>query len=319
VAVFLLHESENEIERNNRNDARILSYELEEILENSESGDMLTNVRGRLNLTVSRLRDEMGDKAVYLSQDGKEITFGTQGNNDDVHSRTITYYPHGQKKSKNVLFSAYFPNRKTVVEEMRKHMLLSIGASIFVFGFLLQRVLQKVLTVPFVNMVRAAEDFSLGNEEARFDGKRQDEFGYLGGFINNALDSIMEQQGELVNALERASQSEVALNIEKERAEVTLYSIADSVITVDTAGHVQFINPAAEKLLAISNEDAAGRPYNELVKVVVDSAEVLERDLLLECFQTGRIVQFPDHASIINNDTALIAVEASIAPMRSES
>jgi diguanylate cyclase (GGDEF)-like protein/PAS domain S-box-containing protein len=183
---------------------------------------------------------------------------------------------------------------------------------------MLQRILQRVLTVPFVKMVSTAEDFKLGNEDARFDESGQDEFSYLGSFINNAIESILSQQKKLVRALDEVSSSQTELNIEKERAEVTLYSIADSVITVDIDGHVQFINPAAEKILAISNVSAAGRLYNDLVNVVTDSSESLGKDLLQECFDTGEAVKFPEHASIINVDTTMIAVEATISPMKNE-
>jgi diguanylate cyclase (GGDEF)-like protein/PAS domain S-box-containing protein len=167
-------------------------------------------------------------------------------------------------------------------------------------------------------MVRTAEDFKLGNDKARFDEAGQDEFAYLGSFINNAIESILSQQEKLVSALERASKSETELNIEKERAEVTLYSIADSVITVNVSGQIQFINPAAEKLLAISNNEAAGKSYDELVNIVSDSSEILEKNLLQECFSTKESINFPEHASIINRDTTMIAVEATISPMKNE-
>lgn len=318
-AVFLLHGEESNIETQNISSARLLAYDIAGVLEQFDSDNTLKEAQGRLNLSINHLRDAMGYSAVHLtSSGGNSIIFGTPDNDDDIVSQAIIYYPRGQTTSREVSFSVYFPNRKIAVAEMRKNMLLIIGISLFIFGFLLQRVLKKVLTVPFLKMVRVAEDFSLGNEKARFDDSSLDEFGYLGGFINNALDSIMKQQSDLVNALERAEQSEVALNIEKERAEVTLYSIADSVITVDTDGHVQFINPAAEKLLAISNEEATGRTYNELINIIIDSSETLEVDLLQQCFTTGETVAFPDNASIINNDTCLIAVEATIAPMKSD-
>jgi diguanylate cyclase (GGDEF)-like protein/PAS domain S-box-containing protein len=320
VAVFLLHETESEIEKQNISNAHLLAYDLEEILEQFDSTNTLTEAQAHLSLRINGLRDVMGYNAVHLNskENSDGIMFGMPGDNDEVISRTITYYPRGLKISREVSFSAFFPNIKIVVSEMRKNMLLSIGAAVFIFGFLLQRILKKVLTVPFLNMVRTAEEFSLGNEAARFDESQQDEFGYLGSFINRAIESVMEHQEKLVIALERVSKSEMALNLEKERAEVTLYSIADSVITVDIDSCVLFINPAAEKMLAISNEEATGKAYNDLVNVVIDSFQGLEGDLLKECFDTGEIVKFPDHASIINNDTSLIAVEASIAPMKSD-
>ena len=314
IAVFLLHEAESEIERDYISNARILSHEIEEVCEEFGPATCLTDNLGRLNLRISDFRDAMGYSAVYLKSNGDDFLFGLPGEDDDIISQIIKYYPFGQKVTQVISLSVHFPNRKSVVSEIRKQMLLGIGAAIFIIGFLLQRILQRVLTVPFVKMVRTAEDFKLGNEDARFDESGQDEFSYLGSFINNAIESILLQQKKLVRALDEVSSSQTELNIEKERAEVTLYSIADSVITVDIDGHVQFINPAAEKILAISNDSATGRLYNDLVNVVTDSSESLGKDLLQECFDTGEPVKFPEHASIINVDTTMIAVEATISP-----
>ncbi len=318
IAVFLLHEAESEIERSYISNARILSHEIEEIYEELDRATSLVEISGRLNLRISDLRDVMGYTAVHIASDGEDLSFGMAGADDDVFSETITYYPYGQNLAREISFSVYFPNRKSVVSEIRKQMLLGIGAAIFIIGFLLQRILRRVLTVPFEKMIHTAEDFKLGNENARFDESGQDEFGYLGSFINNAIESILSQQTKLVSALDKVSISQTELNIEKERAEVTLYSIADSVITVDVDGHVLFINPAAEKLLALGSESVTGILYSEIVNVVTDSSEVPGKDILQECFDTGKVVKFPEQASIVNKNAVMIAVEATISPMRYE-
>jgi len=54
------------------------------------------------------------------------------------------------------------------------------------------------------------------------------------------------------------TQSEVALSSEKERAEVTLQSITDAVITTNAVGEVEYLNPAAERMTGWSNTEAHG-------------------------------------------------------------
>ena len=54
---------------------------------------------------------------------------------------------------------------------------------------------------------------------------------------------------------------------EKERLAVTLRSIADGVITTDTAGRVVLVNKAAERLTGWSREEAAGRALAEIFTV----------------------------------------------------
>jgi PAS domain S-box-containing protein len=55
---------------------------------------------------------------------------------------------------------------------------------------------------------------------------------------------------------------------EKERAQVTLRSIADGVITTDAEGNVEFMNRDAEGMTGWSREEAAGRPVQEVFRVL---------------------------------------------------
>ncbi|HHJ36016.1 MAG TPA: EAL domain-containing protein, partial [Gammaproteobacteria bacterium] len=237
---------------------------------------------------------------------------------DDVYRYTLHYYPQDSTELHAVKIELYCTNSSTVISDIRKNFLLFIGLGIFIFGMLLQRILQKMLSEPFQKMVLTAEKFSTGDEAIRFDESRADEFGYLGKFINNAINAILLHKNELVQALERASASEVALGLEKERAEVTLHSITDSVVTVDIDECLVYMNPAGEKLLACSNEDIKGRSFKQVFNIVDESTGNLINDPLHECFVTGKIVHLPEHSSLIARDDSIISVEVSIAPMKSD-
>ena len=196
--------------------------------------------------------------------------------------------------------------------------MLSIGLGVLIFGFVLQRSLQKILADPFHNMVTTAEQFSLGNEDVRFNEKGGDEFGYLGKFINNAIDAILENKNELVLALDRASSSETALSIEKERAEVTLSSITDTVVTVDVNLNIVYLNPAGEKLLGQSNSEVSGKAFNEVFKIVDENTDKEIIDPLKQCIESGEIITLPEHSSLTRSDESMVSIEASIAPMKSD-
>ena len=65
--------------------------------------------------------------------------------------------------------------------------------------------------------------------------------------------------GALVDITERKLAQE-ALQEEKERAEITLSSIADGVITTDLHGHIESLNEAAQFLTGYATQQVVGRP-----------------------------------------------------------
>jgi two-component system cell cycle sensor histidine kinase/response regulator CckA len=85
-----------------------------------------------------------------------------------------------------------------------------------------------------------------------------------------AVDLIWEGESALLVILRDITQyrtSELYLKREKERLSVTLDSIADAVIATDQNGAVERLNEQAVKLTGVSNEDAAGRPLEEILKL----------------------------------------------------
>src|SRR5713226_3534235 len=71
----------------------------------------------------------------------------------------------------------------------------------------------------------------------------------------------------LRNVMERKLTDE-ALFVEKERAQVTLNSIGDAVISTDIAGNVSYLNLVAERMTGWTREEAAGRPLAEVFKII---------------------------------------------------
>ncbi len=61
-------------------------------------------------------------------------------------------------------------------------------------------------------------------------------------------------------------EAERALALEKGRLAVTLTSIADAVVTVDTAGSIILINRAAEELSGYAQDEAEDKPFTEVFR-----------------------------------------------------
>lgn len=318
IAVIILQQAESDLIEESHRDTLIISYEIEEIAEEFSEPPVLQKASGRIRAKILEHIEEFGFHAARLYEDDYVVSIGEIEDNDDLYEYTLHYFPSDSSELHEIRLELYCTNTKETISEMRKNFLLSIGVGVFVFGLFLQRLLQKMLSSPFQKMVTTAEQFSQGKEAVRFDEKRSDEFGYLGKFINNAIDAILAHKNEVVIALERASASEIELGIEKERAEVTLHSITDSVVTVDINECIAYLNPAAEKLLGCKIKEVSGKEFRKVFNIVEESTGDAIDDALHECFITGKIVHLPEHSSLITRDDSVVSIEASIAPMKAD-
>ena len=84
----------------------------------------------------------------------------------------------------------------------------------------------------------------------------------------------------LVSMLERAAISE-ALFEEKERAQVTLDSIGDAVMSTDADGRVSFLNFMAESLTGWTRAEALGHPLEEVFQIVDAATREVSRNPMM--------------------------------------
>src|SRR6476661_7687124 len=84
--------------------------------------------------------------------------------------------------------------------------------------------------------------------------------------LKGRLDSYLLPKA-LGSMIERAAHAEALFN-EKERAQVTLNSIGDAVMSTDVWCNVTYLNLVAEDLTGWSREEAAGRPLDEVFRII---------------------------------------------------
>jgi diguanylate cyclase (GGDEF)-like protein/PAS domain S-box-containing protein len=320
IAFIVLKGRENELGARNSNETKILVRVLtEHIQENHLATSQLTNSRSSFRQVIETLRPELHFEAVELQSGNDVLLIGDKHTEQESISQTLQL--HGQEagtQGNPVQMRVLFPSLKKTISDYRKKILISIGLLVLTFGLILQQILQRMLSRPFFSMVAAAESFSNGNAVSRFDETRSDEFGFLAKFINRALDSIVQQQEELRNALTRATQSEAELFKEKERAEVTLQSITDAVITTNSSTEVQYLNPVAERLTGWSNDAAHGLPLKSVINIVHDDTGEAVSDPVQECLKNSSVEILHAHAGLLRWDGTVVAIEASAAPMRND-
>lgn len=319
IAVVVLAGRENALEARNTLEAKLLARGLVDYIEEHPvPAGQLTLARSGLLQVVESLRPDLHFEAVELKR-GKDVLRIGDIRPDQVaisqvlqiHDRAT--YAHADPVQIRVLFLGL----KNTIADYRKKILISIGLLVVAFGLILQQILNRMLSRPFFSMVAAAKSFAGGNAASRFDETRGDEFGFLAKFINRALDSIVRQQAELRAALTRATDSEAALFEEKERAEVTLQSIADAVITTNAAAEVQYLNPVAERLTGWSNPEAHGLALEKVIRIVHEGTGEAMANPVQECLDGSRVVTLQGDAALLRGNTT-VSIEASAAPMRND-
>ncbi len=131
--------------------------------------------------------------------------------------------------------------------------------------------------------------------------------------LEDHLDSYLLPKA-LRNMLERASNAE-ALFREKERAQVTLNSIGDAVVCTDVSGNVTFLNPIAEALSGWPSDEALGRPFVEVFRIidVVDHRRAIDPMTLV--IETNKSLNLPEGSVLIRRDGVESAIEDSTAPI----
>ena len=119
----------------------------------------------------------------------------------------------------------------------------------------------------------------------------------------------------LRTVIERKAAAE-ALFLEKERAQVTLDSIGDAVLSTDAAGHVTYLNSVAESLLGWSRGEASGRPLGEVLRVVDGTTREPSGRNPMKLAMTGdKSVGLAANSVLVRRDGAEIPIEDSAAPI----
>ena len=133
---------------------------------------------------------------------------------------------------------------------------------------------------------------------------------------------VRDEQGQVIGHegtiadISVRKQAEVQLFEEKEKAQVTLESIGDAVITADAEGRVEYLNPVAEQLTGWASAEAGGRPVGEVIQLVAESSRQPVENPIVRCLREGRMVEMDEQSLLINRSGIEISIQDSAAPIR---
>ncbi|AET69472.1 PAS domain S-box/diguanylate cyclase (GGDEF) domain-containing protein [Desulfosporosinus orientis DSM 765] len=126
--------------------------------------------------------------------------------------------------------------------------------------------------------------------------------------------------GSIVVLYDEVSQrvlSEDELWQEKERAQVTLASIGDAVLTTDVFGVVTYLNPVAEAMTGWKNEDAQGVEVERVFDIFHEITSEPMRQPIWQCLIEDRVVELSNHAILKRKDgLRYYHIDDSAAPIR---
>jgi diguanylate cyclase (GGDEF)-like protein/PAS domain S-box-containing protein len=120
--------------------------------------------------------------------------------------------------------------------------------------------------------------------------------------------------GMVHSAIARKSREGI-LFCDKERAEVTLNSIGDAVLSTDGDWRITFLNPVAEKLIGWTYAEASGQQLTDVFQVI--DATTRERIVPFLEFEVakGRTIVLPPNCVLVRRDGHESPIEDSAAPI----
>jgi PAS domain S-box-containing protein len=101
---------------------------------------------------------------------------------------------------------------------------------------------------------------------------------------------------------------------EKERAQVTLNSMGDAVISTDFLGNVTFLNQVAEKMTGWAGQQALGRPLAEVFLIIDGATRKIASNPAQSAIENDEIVGLAAGCVLLRRDGAELPIEDSAAP-----
>jgi diguanylate cyclase (GGDEF)-like protein/PAS domain S-box-containing protein len=131
--------------------------------------------------------------------------------------------------------------------------------------------------------------------------------------LKGRLDSYLLPK-TLRSMIERAANAD-ALFQEQERAQITLNSIGEAVISIDVGGHVTYLNAAAENMTGWSLAEAAGVPLEEVFQIADATTRKTAQNPMKLAILENKTVGLTSNCVLIRRGGAETAIEDSAAPI----
>jgi len=142
-----------------------------------------------------------------------------------------------------------------------------------------------------------------------------DFWGYLSGRRLEGPDGNLRALVGIITNITDLKKAKDDLEKEKERLGVTLRSIGDGVITVDTDERIVMLNRVAEQLCGWSQEEAKGKILSEVFHMINEKSRAVVNNPVGRVLKTGMIMELTNHTILVARDGSERVIADSAAPI----
>ena len=209
-------------------------------------------------------------------------------------------------------------------------------------ALLLSAQLQRLISAPILKLAVAMKQVSQQRDyQIRVHKEGHDEIGILIDGFNHMLTQISRQNeslrqhgnqleeqiayrtdellvtnANLQRTVEALQQARDGLYQEKEKAQITLDSIGDAVITTNAGGQVEYMNLVAERLAGWTESEAQGKAFAEVFDLISDATSESVPSLVERCLRENQTIRLDQPSLLMSRDGQEYTIESSAAPIR---
>jgi diguanylate cyclase (GGDEF)-like protein/PAS domain S-box-containing protein len=131
----------------------------------------------------------------------------------------------------------------------------------------------------------------------------------------NDVTSVVNREQQLLDQSLKTKILATTLAQEKERAQVTLDSIADAVITTDRLGKIMTLNPVAEILMGVFEEQVKGKNVCDVFKLINEQDHHPVKCTVTQCLERLEIISNDRDHILVCSEGKQYSVTDSVAPI----
>ena len=278
------------------NKYNFLSIGVEEV-----SHDLFTNIKDGVILVDTR------ECIIQINNSAKEI----------FKIDTITEYLKVSSLFENYNFDKPYKNYETRLREPNAQTIVSLSQAP-VIQYHVE--LGKLLIVRDITENKKAEKALRQStiELEKLAGKLAETNLSLERKVAERTQSLQESNVQLRQQIAERERAEAERAAEQEQLAVTLRSIGDGVITIDTDGNVVLLNQVAEELIGWQHAEALGQPLPQVCRMLDESTQTPVESAAQEALRHNEIVNRPRPTMLVTSDGAERLIAESGAPMRAQ-